>query len=71
MISKIKKRMDKAADKMARVQTTLFLNLFYITAAPIASTYLRLTRRLHHKQGGYFSEVETRNEDIDELRKQY
>lgn len=63
--------MDRFADKMAKLQTGLFLNLFYVTAVPIAAIYLRLTRRLHHKREGYFSEQKSSTNSLTKLKRQF
>lgn len=63
--------MDAFADRMAKFQTTLFLNLFYVTAVPVAAVYLRLTKRLYHKREGYFTEQKSSTNSLDKLKKQF
>lgn len=68
--ARFRKRMDRFAEWMARKQTALFLNVFYVLVVPVAHAWLRLRGQLHHETTGFFREV-TKHSELGDHRKQY
>lgn len=70
MLERIKKKSDRMAQKMAAVQSKIFLTLFYFTMVPTAYIYMRLTGQILHRETGYFQSYSASNRLEDQL-KQY
>lgn len=71
LIGRIRDRMDHAAERMAAFQTKLFLNLFYVLVVPFAHVWLRITRRLHHENTGFFQETGGKSTDLEDYLQQH
>ncbi|MDY6789408.1 MAG: hypothetical protein SVV03_05615 [Candidatus Nanohaloarchaea archaeon] len=71
MFNKIKEKMDAFAQKFAKFQTKLFLNLFYFLFAPVANLYLKVTGNIHHEKTGYFQKPANKSNSLDRHLKQY
>lgn len=70
-IADLRERMDAAAERIAKVQAGLFLNLFYILFVPVAYVYLRVRGRLHHRVTGYFETPEHLSNSLADAKRQW
>lgn len=71
MFEKVKAKMDAFAERMAAVQTKIFLNLFYVLMAPFAYVYLHMTGNKFHDVTGHFQDAKHKHNELDRHKKQY
>lgn len=71
MIARIRDRMDAFAQRFARLQSVVFLNVFYLLFVPLVNTYLELTGKTLQKSTGFFKTPEHSSNQLEDHLKQY
>ena len=69
--AEIKPKLDRAAYKIGETQAKIFLTIFYYTIVPIAFSYLKISKEIHHKKTGHFKQSTENHNKLQEHKKQF